>query len=88
MATYSDEDKQLAASIVSNKDIVELLGRIFLTEDTKLSAEVISTKPNAELGEFVRADYLAEQKVLNRFSKLKQLASEVKTGKKGGKVPR
>lgn len=85
---YTEKDKQIAKAIVENAPMVELLAKVLLAEEDKLSAELISSKTNDELGEFVRANYLAETKIKLRFDRLKRLASEIKEeGTKKSKVP-
>jgi hypothetical protein len=48
--------------------------------------EVVREKSNEELGEVVRADLLAENKIKLRWNKLKQLGQKVETG--NNKVPK
>lgn len=77
---FTDKEKQIAKSIVDNEDYVELLAKVLLTEEDKFTSEVIQSKTNEELGEYVRANDLAEQKVKQRFNRLK-MAAEQKGGK-------
>jgi hypothetical protein len=74
---FTDNEKRTAKAIVENKEISDLLAKILLVEEDRLSAELIATKTNEELGEFVRANALAETKVKLRFNQLKLLAQDL-----------
>lgn len=73
---FTQEDKDIAKALLSNDKFVELIAKVFLDTEDKLSLELIQTRSNEQLGEFVRADMMAEVKVKTRFNKLKQLGSE------------
>lgn len=78
---YTQEDKDLAKQLVAEEKYMELIAKVFLDEEDKLSMELITNKTNEELGEIVRANTLAEIKVKNRYNRLKTLAQG--TGQKG-----
>lgn len=71
---YDDNDKQLARQLVADEKYMELIAKVFLTEEEKFTAETILDKTDEELGQLIRANTLAEIKVKNRYAKLKQLA--------------
>jgi len=73
---YTQEDKDIAKALLSNAKFTELIAKVFLDTEDKLSLDLVQTRTNEQLGEFVRADMMAEVKVKTRFAKLKQLASE------------
>jgi ABC-type thiamine transport system substrate-binding protein len=81
---FDERDKQLAKQLVENKDMLEFILKVLSMED-KVAAEVIIGKNNEELGEITRANFLAQEKLLTRYSKIKQLAQDT-TGK-SQKVP-
>jgi hypothetical protein len=83
---YTAEEKQIAQAIVSNKEYCNLLAKVFLSTEDKLTMEVVREKTNIELGEIVRADLLAENKLQLRWNKLKQLGQKPVTGT--NKVPK
>jgi len=70
---YSDKEKKLARALLEDKDLCVLLEKVFTTKDESFNHSVIADKTNEELGELVRADSLAEQKVLNRWRNLQLL---------------
>lgn len=84
---FTDKEKKTANQLLKNEAFGDLLAKVFLETEDKLNSDLIQKKTNAELGEIVRADDLAEQKVRQRFGVLKNLAQEV-GGKKPQKVPR
>lgn len=71
---YTEEERQVARAIIGNKQYTELIAKVFLESEDKLTSDVILSKTNEELGEIVRANDLAEQKVKSRFNVLKMLA--------------
>jgi len=71
---YTQDDKHLARQLVADEKYMELIAKVFLDEEDKLSIEAVSNKTDEELGQLVRANTLAEIKVKNRYAKLKQLA--------------
>lgn len=73
---FDERDKQLAKQLVENKDMLEFILKVLNMED-KLSYEAIKSKDNQELGEITRANYLAQEKLVARYSKIKQLAQEL-----------
>ena len=75
---FTQDDKEIARALLQSDKYVELLTKVFLTEEERITDEVINEKTNKELGEIVRANHLANVKVRTRFAKLKQLASENK----------
>lgn len=83
---YTEEEKQIAQAIVGNRDYCTLLAKVFLSTEDKLTMEVVREKDDKELGEIVRADLLAENKLKLRWEKLKQLGQKAHEG--SNKVPR
>jgi hypothetical protein len=76
---FTQEDKDIARALMANEKFVELIAKVFLDTEDKLSLDMLSRNDD-ELGQLVRADMMAEVKVKTRFGKLKQLASDP-TGK-------
>lgn len=72
---YSQEEKEIARSIVDNKHIMELLKKVLVDPREDFGSEMILSKTNEQLGEIVRADDLATQKIIARFNTLKTMAS-------------
>jgi hypothetical protein len=72
---YTQEDKDIAKALLSNEKFTELIAKVFLDTEDKLSLDMLA-RNDEELGQLVRADMMAEVKVKTRFAKLKQLASE------------
>lgn len=85
---YTKEDKEIAKGILSNKEFVELLAKVFLEEEDKITTAIINTKTNEELGEIVRASDMAEIKVKQRFNTLKMLGDTLAVTGKGSNVPK
>lgn len=83
---YTEKEKQIAQEIISNKEMCDLLHKVFFESDDKLSLEIVLSKNNEELGEIVKADTLATQKILSRWAKLKQLGQKTSGAVK--KVPK
>lgn len=83
---YSQQEKKTAQAIISNKDFCELLAKVLLSTEETLSMEVVREKTNEELGEIVRADAIAKEKIQLRWNKLKQLGQS-NSGKKSS-VPK
>ena len=77
---FTDKEKKTAQSIVENEAIVDLLSRIFLETQDKFTPEFIASKNNEELGELLRADSMAETKIVQRFNRLKQIGESLKSG--------
>lgn len=73
---YTKEDRQIAKALCSDPKYLELIAKVFLEEEDKLSIEFVTQKTNDQLGEIVRANTLAEIKVKNRYATLKRLSSE------------
>ena len=51
------------------------MAKIFLDTEDKLTSEVILGKTDEELGQIVRANDMAEQKIKSRFAMLKNLGA-------------
>lgn len=83
---YTNEEKQTAQALLSNKGFVELIAKVFLDTEDKFTDDTYLNKTNEELGEIVRANYLAEQKVKLRFNRLQMLGQ--KSEGKDRKVPK
>lgn len=72
---YTKQDHELAKDLCSNKQYLELIVKIFLQSEDKLDHSFVASKTNEELGEVVRANALAEQKIKLRYDHLKMLAT-------------
>lgn len=72
---YTKEEKETAQALISNTEYLELIAKVFLKSEDKLDSSFVSGKTNEELGEIVRANDLAEQKVKSRFAVLKQIGT-------------
>jgi len=83
---YTDEEKQTAQALNSNQGFLELIAKVFLDTEDKLTDEFVQGKTNEELGEIVRANNMAEQKVKLRFNQLRMLGQKVEKG--SHKVPK
>lgn len=83
---FNDNDKKIAKRIVDDPAIVELIAKVFLETEDKIDSEFIKSKTNSELGEIVRANLLAEEKVHLRWARLKNLANS--PDKKSKTVPK
>lgn len=83
---YTSEEKQIAQAIVGNPDYCNLIAKVFLDTEDKLTLDFATGKNDEELGQIVRAQLLAEAKVKIRWNKLKQLGQE--SGKSPRVVPR
>lgn len=67
------EKIQLAKQLVENNQLFTFLQQILL-EETNLSSDLIISKSNEELGEWVRSKAIAKQQITDRIAKIKQLA--------------
>lgn len=78
---YSKEERGLAKKLCESKEYMELIAKVFLEVEDKLTPDVVNTKTNEELGEIVRADSLAEQKIKSRYNTLRLIAQSSTEGK-------
>ena len=69
----SKEDQQQAKNIIENKPLLEFLTKYLIEPQQSWTAEVV-TMPSEELGQLVKADVLAQQKIVERFNKIKNMA--------------
>lgn len=69
---YTKEEKEIAKAIVSNASFMALLKKVLIEPQQQWTGEVIDMS-NELLGELVKADVMAQQKILQRFSHLQQL---------------
>lgn len=67
------EDQQQAKNIIENKSLLEFLTRVLVEPQQSWTSEVIGMS-NEQLGELVKADVLAQQKIIERFNKIKHMA--------------
>lgn len=86
--TWADDDKKLAKGIVENEAIMSLLYRVLVEPREQISAERAVSMPNADLGELVKADALAQAKIEKRFADLKRLPDSLPSNKPPTPVPR
>lgn len=73
---YTEQERKVAKNLLENKEALELIAKIFLETEDKINSDLVFTKTNEELGEIVRANDLAEQKVKTRFNILKNLGQK------------
>lgn len=77
---YTEKDKKLAQSIISNEPVMELLKKVLIQPQKNWSGEILTMK-NEDLGELVKADVMAQQEILRRFEILEKLGTQKKEGK-------
>jgi hypothetical protein len=70
---FTDEDKKTAKALCSNKNFIELLKKVLLEREDKLTPDLVNQKTNVQLGEIVRADTQAEIKIRDRLTILLNL---------------
>ena len=68
-----EQKKEIARRLTESDEYMQVLAEIFLETEDKLTYETVNNKTNEELGEIVRADSIAEQKIATRFNRLKML---------------
>ncbi len=84
MEEFTKEEKKIARSIVNDEKVRDLLTKVFKTPDQAVDL----SKNNEELGEIVRANALAEKKIIDRWSRLVQAGQEEEMTKgDSNKVP-
>lgn len=83
---FTEDEKQIASKLFENKPAIELLEKIFVDKEDRIDPQLALLKTNEELGEIIRADLLASQKIKDRFARLRNLAVQGKS-KKSAKVP-
>lgn len=76
----TQDEKKVAERLLSSKEYVDLLKKVMLSNEDKLHPDQFAAKTNEELGEIIRADYLAEEKIKRRFDILKR-AAQTSSGK-------
>lgn len=76
---FTDHEKEIAKRIVENEDMINLIKKVFVEPEEKIAFDIIKEKSNAELGEIVRANTVAEEKIRNRLIRLKNLALSSKS---------
>lgn len=76
---FTDHEKEIAKRIVENEDMINLIKKVFVEPEEKITFDIIKEKSNAELGEIVRANTVAEEKIRNRLIRLKNLALSSKS---------
>ena len=74
---YTEEDKLTAQALISNKGFTELLKKVFLDVEDKITPEFVDARTNEQLGEILRADSMAERKIAQRYSRLLQLGAKL-----------
>jgi hypothetical protein len=68
---FNEQEKKLAQDLLLNKDLIALIAKVFLTPQEEWTTDVLK-RPNDEVGELVKADVLAQQKIVGRFNELKR----------------
>lgn len=76
---FTDHEKEIAKRIVENEDMINLIKKVFVEPEEKIAFDIIKEKSNEELGEIVRANTVAEEKIRNRLIRLKNLALSSKS---------
>lgn len=74
---YTEKEKMTAQALVSNPAFLLLIKKVFTEQEDKLNADMIINRTNEQLGETVRADFMAEEKLKMRYSKLVQLGQKL-----------
>ena len=74
---YTEEEKLTAQALVSNKAFVDLIKKMFTEREDKLNPDIMIAYDNERLGELVRADFMAEEKLKSRYSQLIQLGTKL-----------
>lgn len=74
---YTEEEKMTAQALVSNKAFTDLIKKMFTEKEDKLNPDIMIAYDNERLGEFVRADFMAEEKLKSRYSQLIQLGTKL-----------
>lgn len=77
----TQDDKRILQRLVADEDYMRVLSDVLLKEDT-ISPEVLLHKTNEELGEIVRAEMVAEDKIKSRLNKIKLLGKSSVGGDK------
>ena len=72
---HTKEQQQLAKSVIENKALFEFLVSVLVEPQQAWTQEVIGM-PNEQLGELVKADVMAQQKIVERFNNIKRMATE------------
>ncbi len=80
---FTKAEKKLARAIVKDEKTIELLSKVFKTPDQVVNLD----KNNEELGEIVRANALAEKKIIDRWSRFIRAGSEEVTTGDSNKIP-
>ena len=70
---YTEQDRKLAQDLFLNKDYMALIMKAFLQPQEEWTTDVLK-RPNDEIGELVKADVLAQQKITARFNAFKKIA--------------
>lgn len=60
--------------LIGNKELSEFVFKHLIEEKEQISSDLIASKTNEELGEIVRANDLAQQKIASRFNNIKLMA--------------
>jgi hypothetical protein len=79
MIEFTERDKKLAHTIVSDPTMLAFIKKVFVLPQEQFTPEQVANMSNGELGELVKADVLAQQKILKRYTDLKRLAIEKNT---------
>lgn len=74
---YSDEERALARKVVANKNLLGLLAKVLVSPNEVISSDLVAQKTNEQLGELVRADDMARQKIVSRWGELIRLGTPV-----------
>jgi len=74
---YTEEEKQTAQALASNPAFLSLIKKVFTEQEDKINGDIVIAYDNVRLGEFVRADFMAEEKLKMRYSKLIQLGQKL-----------
>lgn len=75
--TYTEEERLTAQALVSNKGFTDLIRKVFTEREDKLNSDVVIALDNQRLGELMRADFMAEEKLKMRYTQLVQLGTKL-----------
>lgn len=81
MTDFTENEKKLAHTIVGDPALMAFIKKVFVLQQEQFTPEQVANMTNEELGELVKADVLAQQKILKRYTNLKRLAIEKSTSK-------
>jgi glutaredoxin-related protein len=70
----SKEDQQQAKNIIENKPLYDFLQKYLIEPQEIWTPQAVDALSNEQLGERVKVDVLAQQKIVTRFNNIKRMA--------------